>query len=422
MAKRKNIPTSHDSQPPSMRRHIHPPAQRMEPHAPCMAVETLPSYMEDETLPPSEWQEPITHSEIQETSPHLDAHELIPPSQDLHMSSHFIPSLKRTRGATHCKDTWGSKEKKIVKFNELGQPECPKACKLANFLGSVARMGDKLPLTYLDWRKMPKQNKDDAWDIVMEKWAFGDSHKGWVIANIGRKWREWRCTLKTKYFDEDLPPPLDRITESHYRFLCDHWSTRASKDLCIQNKANRALQMIKHTGGTKSNAVYWKEETVKNGRSQSRGDIFIRTHQKKDKTPYDDTCEAIIAQIKDIQTQHPKSRSSIASDDDLGRVFGAEKRGRVRMLGPGPTPSRLFGSPSGGGMWQEKAASLERANEQLNDEVTRMSARQSEMERQIATLLSHFQGVESSNHLTILLLCTSMYPPLAAREMRFWLH
>ncbi|XP_077222717.1 uncharacterized protein LOC143856403 [Tasmannia lanceolata] len=107
---------------------------------------------------------------------------------------------------------------------------------------------------------MPKQNKDDAWDIVMEKWAFGDSHMGWVIANIGRKWREWRCTLKTSYFDEDLPPPLDRITESHYRFLCDHWSTRASKDICIQNKANRALQMIKHTGGTKSNAVYWKEE------------------------------------------------------------------------------------------------------------------------------------------------------------------
>ncbi|XP_077246781.1 uncharacterized protein LOC143886618 isoform X2 [Tasmannia lanceolata] len=157
--------------------------------------------------------------------------------------------------------------------------------------------------------------------------------------------------------------------------------------------------MIKHTDGTKSNAVYWKEETVKNGRSQSHGDIFIRTHQKKDKTPYDDTCKAIIAQKKDIQTQHPKSRSSIASDDDLGRIFGAEKRGRVRMLEPGPTPSRLFGSPSGGGMWQEKAASLERANEQLNDEVTRMSARQSKMERQIATLLSHFQGVESSNHV-----------------------
>ncbi|XP_077223825.1 uncharacterized protein LOC143857292 isoform X1 [Tasmannia lanceolata] len=39
------------------------------------------------------------------------------------------------------------------------------------------------------------------------------------------------------------------------------------------------------------------------------------------------------------------------------------------MLGPGPTPSRLFGSSSGGKMWQEKAASLEKANDQLNNEV-----------------------------------------------------
>ncbi|XP_077237022.1 uncharacterized protein LOC143878643 [Tasmannia lanceolata] len=38
MAKRKNIPTSHDSQPPSMRRNIHSPAQRIEPHAPCMVL------------------------------------------------------------------------------------------------------------------------------------------------------------------------------------------------------------------------------------------------------------------------------------------------------------------------------------------------------------------------------------------------
>ncbi|XP_077210526.1 uncharacterized protein LOC143846001 isoform X2 [Tasmannia lanceolata] len=245
------------------------------------------------------------------------------------------------------------------------------------FHHDIARMGDKLPIDCTDRRKMLQQNKEDAWVIAKEKCAIDDERKKWAIERIGRQWREWKSELKTKYFDLNLPCTDRRAIESQYMSLCRHWNTKGSK--------------IKNNDG---NAV-------------SRGDMFIRLHRKKDRT-YDAVEQNIIDQIKEIESQHPDISPAVAPNDSLVIVLGVERRGRVRMMGAGVTPTSVFGSTRSIGMSQERAASLQRANEELTNEVGCLREKQAQMEqtmqqnqahleRQLAALVAQFQGVQNSN-------------------------
>ncbi|XP_077250571.1 uncharacterized protein LOC143889990 isoform X4 [Tasmannia lanceolata] len=214
---------------------------------------------------------------------------------------------------------------------------------MMNLFGSIARMGDKLPIDCTDWRKMLQQNKEDAWVITKEKCAIDDERKKWAIERIGRQWREWKSELKTKYFDLNLPCTDRRAIESQYMSLCRHWNTKESKD-----------------------------------------------------------------QIKEIESQHPDISPAVAPNDSLGIVLGVERRGRVRMMGAGVTPTSVFGSTRSIGISQERAASLQRENEELTYEVGCLRGKQAQMEqsmqqnqahleRQLVALVAQFQGVQNSN-------------------------
>ncbi|KAG6469599.1 hypothetical protein ZIOFF_070529 [Zingiber officinale] len=56
----------------------------------------------------------------------------------------------------------------VVKFNERGHPYGDLQQTLANYIGTIARNGVVLPLSFLDWRKMPTNRLNDAWKLVTE--------------------------------------------------------------------------------------------------------------------------------------------------------------------------------------------------------------------------------------------------------------
>ncbi|CAI9114593.1 OLC1v1015348C1 [Oldenlandia corymbosa var. corymbosa] len=71
------------------------------------------------------------------------------------------------RGQTKPKFQWGTGNIMILELNENNQVVGVMASEFATQLGVLAREGHKLPLTYVDWRMMPKKsNKDDVWDEV----------------------------------------------------------------------------------------------------------------------------------------------------------------------------------------------------------------------------------------------------------------
>ena len=74
----------------------------------------------------------------------------------------------RGRGPTLCLDVWNMPEGQqvVVETNEVGQPDGDSACKLGNFLGTIARDGNLAPLTYSDWRAVPQAAKDNMLQLA----------------------------------------------------------------------------------------------------------------------------------------------------------------------------------------------------------------------------------------------------------------
>ncbi|MQL70342.1 hypothetical protein Taro_002659, partial [Colocasia esculenta] len=89
----------------------------------------------------------------------------------IHIDAQFASKSKKVkRGATLLRSLHGlqSNERIPVNVNQLGQPLGEGGQLLKQFLGTVARMGDKLPIDCISWRVVPSSNKDDVWDYIQE--------------------------------------------------------------------------------------------------------------------------------------------------------------------------------------------------------------------------------------------------------------
>lgn len=81
---------------------------------------------------------------------------------------HVLGSKKRARGPTKKKEIWdlASDEQILVTFNELCQPIGDEGNELKNFLGTLVRMPQHIGIHYPEWRKVPKEKKEDLWSII----------------------------------------------------------------------------------------------------------------------------------------------------------------------------------------------------------------------------------------------------------------
>ncbi|XP_077221391.1 uncharacterized protein LOC143855090 [Tasmannia lanceolata] len=320
-----------------------------------------------------------------------------PQSSHVSQSQDVGSSSRRTRGPTYCKDTWGrtGRNRKRVEFNKLGQPVGKIGRKFTSFLGSLARIGDKLPIDEVDWRKVPNESKEDMWDIIQEHYHVHEMNKVWALSNLGKKWRDWKCHLKRTYFDPNLPCTEDRVIESQWSNLCNHWRSPLGQKRSETNKANRSKQLTTHTAGTKSFARIRHEE----GQDLSRVEMFRRTHTKKDGRPVDSASEALMEKFLEYETQHPQSSANdiAAKDDVFAQVMGPERRGRVRMMGFGTNPTQMFG-PSPNSMDYQRQIEQERnEKEKLMEEMTQF---REDMTQQWQGFLSNFMRSQTTTEAT----------------------
>ncbi|KAB1202890.1 hypothetical protein CJ030_MR8G022419 [Morella rubra] len=150
---------------------------------------------------------------------------------------------------------------------------------------------------------------------------LGDIVKSWFLKDLGEKWRNYKCSLKQKYFDEAFTPqyvknnaPTDVNLEQFCK-LVDFWYSDAGRHRSHAGKQNRSLQTTVHTAGSKSFARYAHE--LANG-----GDW---TERFRKFTNFDEF----------------RVDGSIgwSPSDRYAQVIGPERHGRIRGVGLGPTPS-----------------------------------------------------------------------------------
>ncbi|XP_042455895.1 uncharacterized protein LOC122040596 [Zingiber officinale] len=212
----------------------------------------------------------------------------------------------------------------VVKFNERGQPYGDLQPTLANFIGTIARNGVVLPLSFLDWRKMLTNRLNDAWKLVTARFCISNCHRRVIMQMMGAAWRRWRTEVKATSYDSNTPleelvaiqPIPHGLTLQTWEVLCNYWKSTESQE---------------------------------NGRKPSRIEIqqLTRRSRKKGGTLIDDEAIRIENLLKETVDRHlqdkPEGTQPIeVHEEAFCEVFGPEHSGRVRCLGAGALPSQVF--------------------------------------------------------------------------------
>ncbi|KAG6528420.1 hypothetical protein ZIOFF_010594 [Zingiber officinale] len=224
---------------------------------------------------------------------------------------------QNTRGRTVMRDvhSLGPNDLLVVRFNERGQPYGEMQPTLSNFVGTIARNGNLLPLSFLDWRKIPKNRLDLAWGYVTEHFCIPTRHKKIVMQMMGVAWRRWRAEVKATSYDPNIPlDELLQIRPVPHKLTLEVWET-----LCD----------------------YWKKNE-ENGVKPTRIEILeLSCHsKKKGRSPIADEAIQHEALLNEAVKRHLQDMPEGQIQDN--EVFGPEHSGRVRCLGAGALPSQVF--------------------------------------------------------------------------------
>ncbi|XP_047315063.1 uncharacterized protein LOC124919009 isoform X2 [Impatiens glandulifera] len=244
-----------------------------------------------------------------------------------------------SNGPTNCLDLWSSTTKITISFDEFGQPIGDETPKLITFLGTLARNGELAPLTYVDWRTVPEDNKAKMWKLVQSKFDIDPQFRDWTTKSVGKKWKDWKAHLKSTHYlshdnDEDrLAACDDRVFPEQWKFLVSFWNSDLSKERSIKAKASRSKQRIHHTTGRKSFARIREEQRAKmpDREPPSKADLFIFTRTRKDGQPVNEESSKLISALQAAQQQGGASNDGGIADDIFSSVV---KINRSNMFGP----------------------------------------------------------------------------------------
>ncbi|KAK7268673.1 hypothetical protein RIF29_21379 [Crotalaria pallida] len=246
----------------------------------------------------------------------------------------------------------------VVQLNGNGQGEDNGSNLLVRFLGKLSKDQTICPISIKGWPKMPKDKTYQQWKYIEDHFLF-DYAAGckWVMGNLGDKWRTHKYNLRRDYFSpnktkeeviDNSPPGIDR---AHWAIFVEHYFDSDTQRKCLQNSLNREKLKIVHSGGSKSNARKTREMVEKLGRSVCRGEVVVSNLMRKDGTWLNEegkkVAEKLLKYLPQDQARAatlPVSSTMIATPNDaVGKVFGADHHGYVRGMGPGATPSKVFG-------------------------------------------------------------------------------
>ncbi|XP_042412008.1 uncharacterized protein LOC122001363 [Zingiber officinale] len=307
---------------------------------------------------------------------------------------------QNTRGRTVMRDvhSLGPNDLLVVRFNERGQPYGEMQPTLSNFVGTIARNGNLLPLSFLDWRKIPKNHLDLAWGYVTEHFCIPTRHKKIVMQMIGVAWRRWRAEVKATSYDPNIPldellqicPVPHKLTLEVWETLCDYW------------KKNERMSKINRENAHKKRRIYAQgriniptlEDKLfqENGVKPTRIEILeLSCHsKKKGRSPIADEAiqhEALLneAMKRHLQDMPEGTDPRQVHEQAFREVFGPEHSGRVRCLGAGALPSQVFPDQYKRSHCQgyDTASDATEKYKEMKEKIKEMEAREAEREARL---------------------------------------
>ncbi|KAI3902157.1 hypothetical protein MKW92_008566 [Papaver armeniacum] len=179
--------------------------------------------------------------------------------------------------------------KKVVEYNELGQPVGLAAAHLSSYMGVLAR--HMVPIIHEKWSKVPRSLKDKIWCCLEGKFVLQPQNKRNLIQNVGALWRSFKSRLTRKYImtfkdQEDLlgnPPMMYKFIDKrhweefvkirlskNFRVRREILSTRRKKNLYPHRLSRKGyaglMEQLKKKGELSSDgldrSILWKKDKL----------------------------------------------------------------------------------------------------------------------------------------------------------------
>ncbi|MFS8028310.1 putative transposase, Ptta/En/Spm, plant [Helianthus anomalus] len=135
--------------------------------------------------------------------------------------------------------------------------------------------------------------------------------KNWIFQSIGKKWKEWKGSLKACAYDPSLTVDEivaqqvkndDRVNPTQFKELVTRWFTPEFQSTCGVKRMSRSKMKEPHVSGTKSFARLAHEMATKNNDIHpTRGEMYIKTRTRKDGSIVDDNATQVVASLKKLQ-------------------------------------------------------------------------------------------------------------------------
>ncbi|KAH6799468.1 hypothetical protein C2S51_035952 [Perilla frutescens var. frutescens] len=254
---------------------------------------------------------------------------------------------KETRGPTYMQNIWGRAPNLPpihVEYNEFGQPIGGENSKLCHFLGSISRNGKYCPIDIKNWHAMSSTKKTEMLEVVKLRFHVLVVAKKWILTSIGHKWRNWKHSLKMKYWADDIPVE-HLIEERDERALLDqwvklltYWRSEEAKKASHRNKNARENKIMNQRTGKTSFAQIRVGLIKEQERYPTRVELF-----KSCFVPSDGTSSVALSKYSEMQersNQLPEGyNDEVGPNDVFSQIMGDDAPGHVQMLGQGICPS-----------------------------------------------------------------------------------
>ncbi|XP_063940112.1 uncharacterized protein LOC108225480 isoform X2 [Daucus carota subsp. sativus] len=251
----------------------------------------------------------------------------------------------RPRGKTRMDKvhTRSFEQRIVIGMNELGQPitENDKVLsELSSFLGTLAKRC--VPLTYVTWRKVPKNLKETMWNYVKARYIIPDELESWAIETIHASWRGYKCRTKAAHytaFETDeirLQNRPDDIPLERFKLLLEYWNDESIQDKARKNSNSRKSYTETHTLGPKSIAQL-RHKMKKNAPDESEpcdAEVFVKTRTR-------DAGRKYKTSTKTMEKKIDKINKKINSGEAADEMLLDKEHGPTWLLGRCKKPQKL---------------------------------------------------------------------------------
>ncbi|KAL2942329.1 L-lactate dehydrogenase B chain [Bienertia sinuspersici] len=150
-----------------------------------------------------------------------------------------------------------------------------------------------------------KNNEKMIFQEVERLFLYPKSLDKWILKSLGHKWRDYKCLLKGKGYDDDTDIntlydnyPDDDVEYDQWVSLVNFWRSEEGQRRINRSKESLEKAKVKpiHITGTKSHARVHEEMKKSSKKSPTRTQVYLKCHQHESEAD-------ITNQIKNVVTE-----------------------------------------------------------------------------------------------------------------------